>query len=192
VAYNVVRERQTNSAVIVDNIVEAMAHVWGQAGTDATPLFARWAANILQVLYEKRLTLVEAIHLIDRTAAELLDALTHGLNDRVSQRDWELAKRLNAKDFEAQIASTVNRLQRFIRNENMRAIFGHADVSLDLGRALDEGAIILVSLAREGGRVSRENADLFATLLLNDLWTAARERGRTRTRAQERAVGAQA
>ncbi len=178
VAYNVVRQRESNSAVIVDNIVEAMAHVWGQAGTDQTPLFARWAANILQVLYEKKLTLVEAIHLIDRTAHDVLDALTHGLNDRVSQRDWDLAKNLSAKDFENQIASTVNRLQRFIRNENMRTIFGHADVSLDLGQALEEGSIILVSLAREGGRVSRENADLFATLLLNDLWTAAQERGK--------------
>lgn len=179
VAYNVVRERKVaNPAVIVDNIIEAMAHVWGQVGTDHTPLFARWAANILRVLYEKRLTLVEAIHLIDRSAADVLDALTSGLDDPVSQRDWDLAKRLNAKDFEAQVSSTVNRLQRFIRNENMRAIFGHADVSLDLGTVLEEGGIILVSLAREGARVSAENADLFATLLLNDLWTAAQERGK--------------
>jgi hypothetical protein len=47
-----------------------------------------------------------------------------------------------------------------------------------LGKAIDEGAIILVSLAREKGRVSREDADLFATLLLTDLWTAAQERGK--------------
>lgn len=179
VAYNVVRQRQVaNPAVIVDNIVAAMAHVWGKASTDETPLFARWASNILQVLYEKRLTLVEALHLIDRTAADVLDAMTAGLSDRVSRRDWELARTLKPKEFELQVASTVNRLQRFIRNENMRAIFGHPDVSLDLGQALEEGSIILVSLAREGARVSGENADLFATLLLNDLWTAAQERGK--------------
>jgi hypothetical protein len=63
-------------------------------------------------------------------------------------------------------------------NPPLRAIFGQSDVSLDLGRALDEGQIILVSLARNGGRLSRENADLFATLLLSDLQVAADERGK--------------
>src|SRR5207302_3578613 len=78
----------------------------------------------------------------------------------------------------AQIGSTVNRLQRFIRNKTLRSIFGLSNVSLDLGRALEEGSIILVSLATERAKVSKENAELFATLLLSDLWTAAQERGK--------------
>ena len=59
------------------------------------------------------------------------------------------------KDFEAQIGSTVNRLQRFIRNQTMRSMFGLPDISLDLGRALEEGSIILVSLATERAKVSK-------------------------------------
>jgi len=43
---------------------------------------------------------------------------------------------------------------------------------------LEEGSIILVSLATECAKVSKENAELFATLLLSDLWTAAQERGK--------------
>jgi type IV secretory pathway TraG/TraD family ATPase VirD4 len=35
-----------------------------------------------------------------------------------------------------------------------------------------------VSLATERAKVSKENAELFATLLLSDLWTAAQERGK--------------
>lgn len=57
-------------------------------------------------------------------------------------------------------------------------MFGQPGVSLDLGRALEEGSIILVSLATERAKVSKENAELFATLLLSDLWTAAQERGK--------------
>jgi hypothetical protein len=72
----------------------------------------------------------------------------------------------------------VNRLQRFIRNKSMRSIFGLPDVSLDFGKALEEGQIILVSLATERAKVSKENAELFATLLMSDLWTAAQERGK--------------
>jgi hypothetical protein len=179
VSYNLLRQRDTaDPAVLVDNITDAMAYVWGQGGTNQTPLFARWAGNVIRALYEKKLTLVEAEHLTDRVAKQVRYAMTSDLKDRPSRQDWQFADTLNAKDFEAQIGSTVNRLQRFIRNQTMRSMFGQPDVSLDLGRALEEGSIILVSLATERAKVSKENAELFATLLLSDLWTAAQERGK--------------
>lgn len=179
VAYNLLRQRTSvDPAVLTDNMVDAMAYVWGQGGTNQTPLFARWAGNVIRALYEKKLTLIEAEHLIDRVAKQVRYALTADLADKPSRQDWAFADTLNAKDFEAQIGSTVNRLQRFIRNQIMRCMFGQSGVSLDLGRALDEGSIILVSLATERAKVSKENAELFATLLLSDLWTAAQERGK--------------
>jgi hypothetical protein len=179
VSYNLLRQRElADPAVLVDNLTDAMAYVWGQGGTNQTPLFARWAGNVLRALYEKKLTLVEAEHLVDRVAKQTRYAMTADLKDRPSRQDWQFADTLNAKDFEAQIGSTVNRLQRFIRNQTMRSIFGQPEVSLDLGQALEEGSIILVSLATERAKVSKENAELFATLLLSDLWTAAQERGK--------------
>jgi len=179
VAYNVLRQRTiADPAVLVDNITDAMAYVWGQGGVNQTPLFARWAGNVLRALYEKKLTLVEAEYLVDRVAKQIRYAMTADLKDRPSRQDWQFADTLSAKDFEAQIGSTVNRLQRFIRNETMRAMFGQNSVSFDFGRALEEGAIILVNLATERARISKTNAELFATLLLSDLWTAAQERGK--------------
>jgi Type IV secretion-system coupling protein DNA-binding domain len=178
VSYNVLRQRTADPAVLVDNFTDAMAYVWGQGGTDRTPLFARWAGNVLRALYEKKLTLVEAQYLVDRVAKQVRYALTSDLKEKLDRQDWEFADTLNAKDFEAQIGSTVNRLQRFIRNQTMRNMFGQPSVSLDLGKAIEDGAIILVSLATERAKVSKENAELFATLLLSDLWTAAQERGK--------------
>lgn len=178
VSYNLLRQRTADPAVLVDNMTDAMAYVWGQGGTNQTPLFARWAGNVLRALYEKNLTLVEAEHLVDRVAKQIRYAMTSDLKDKPSRQDWAFADTLNPKDFESQIGSTVNRLQRFIRNQTMRSMFGQPHVSLDLGKALDEGSIILVSLATERAKVSKENAELFATLLLSDLWTAAQERGK--------------
>lgn len=57
-------------------------------------------------------------------------------------------------------------------------MFGQNGASLDLGKALEDGSIIIVNLSTEGARVSEEDASLFATLLLSDLWTAAKERGK--------------
>src|SRR5205823_5385178 len=111
------RKRTANPAVVVDNIVDAMAYVWGAGGTDQTPLLARWAANTVRALYEKGYTLAEAIHLTDRQAVRVREAMTAGLTDPVSLRDWQYANALSPKDFESQIASTLNRLNRFVRNE---------------------------------------------------------------------------
>lgn len=178
-SYNLLRKRAVaNPSVIVDNLIEAMAHVWGESGTDRTPLFARWAANTLHALYDKGHTLVEASHLTNRTSSQIRRSMTHGLADQIAEQDWHYANDLSPKEFENAIGSTLNRLGRFLRNPHIRAIIGHAGHSLDLRQALDEGHIILVSLAREGARVSREDSELFATLLLNDLWTAAQERGK--------------
>jgi len=177
VAYNLLRRRDKASpAVVIDSIVNAFAHAWNAGDMDKTPLLARWLSNLLQTLYEKGATLVEAIHLID--SPDVRAAMTVDLKDKLTQRDWRLAASLSTKDFEQLLASTVNRLQRFLRSDMLRMIFGQADVSLDLRTALDEGWIILVCLAPEGANVSRENSDLFATLLLSDLWTAAQERGK--------------
>jgi hypothetical protein len=181
VSYNVLRQRKIASpSVIVDGVLQAMSYVWGQSGTDATPLFARWVTNMLLALYEKKMTLVDALYLTDHGSPEIREAITAGLEDQLARRDWDFAHRLSVRDFEAQISSTVNRLQRFVRNDVIRCMLGNPDLSFDLGQAIDEGAIVLVNLTLEGGRVSKEDAELLGTLLLADLWTAARERGKRR------------
>lgn len=179
VSYNLLRHREgLDPAVLIDNLTDAMAYVWGQGGTDDTPLFARWVGNVLRPLYERKLTLVEAEHLVDRVQKDVRYLLTDDLKDKASRQDWQFANTLNPKEFESQVGSTINRLQRFLRNRTMRTMFGQPHASLDLGRALEEGHIIIVSLATERAKVSKENAELFATLLLSDLWTAAQERGK--------------
>lgn len=108
VSYNLLRQRElADPAVLVDNITDAMAYVWGQGGTNQTPLFARWAGNVIGALYEKKLTLVEAEHLIDRVAKQTRYAMTADLKDKPTRQDWQFADTLNAKDFETQIGSTV-------------------------------------------------------------------------------------
>jgi hypothetical protein len=179
VAYNVMRPRTTaDPAVIVNNFVQAMSYVWGVDGTDQTPLFARIGSNVLWTLYEKRMTLLETEHLIDRTNKRLRSEMTEGLSKRSVSQDWAYANALSPRDFDAQISSTVNRFHSFLHNEKLRLMFGQSGASLDLGKALEEGSIIIVNLSTEGARVSEEDASLFATLLLSDLWTAAKERGK--------------
>ena len=179
VAYNVMRPRtKADPSVIVNNFVQAMAYVWGADGTDQTPLFNRIGSNVLWTLYENQMTLLETEYLIDRTNKRLRTEMTEALSKRSVVNDWAYANALSPRDFDAQISSTVNRFHSFLHNEKLRLMFGQNGASLDLGKALEEGSIILVNLSTEGARVSEEDASLFATLLLSDLWTAAKERGK--------------
>jgi hypothetical protein len=104
--------------------------------------------------------------------------LTKGLSKRSVEQSWDYANALSPRDFDAQISSTVNRFNDFLHAEKLRLMFGQTVASLDLGKALEEGQIIIANLSTEGGRASEEDASLFATLLLSDLWTAAKERGK--------------
>jgi hypothetical protein len=179
VAYNVLRPRTTaDPAVIVDNFIQAMAYVWGVDGTDRTPLFNRIGSNVLWALYESGVTLLEAEHLIDRSNKRMREQLTQALSKRSVAQDWRFVNDLSPRDFDAQVSSTVNRFHSFLHNDKLRLMFGQDGASLDLGRAMENGSIILVNLSTEHARVSEEDASLFATLLLSDLWTAANERGK--------------
>lgn len=179
VSYNLLQQRElAKASVIVDSLVMAMAHVWGRSGTDETPLFARWASAILQALYEKQRPLTDAMHLIDSAASEVRLELTKGLDDTFARRDWSFANELRPLQFEEQLSSTINRLRRLLGSDVMQRMFGQPEATLDLRRAIDEGWIILVNLAQEGRKISEENARMLGTLLLTDLWDAAKERGK--------------
>jgi hypothetical protein len=179
IGYNLLRPRTVaEPSVVIGNFVQAMAYVWGADGTQSTPLFSRLAREVLWPIYENKMTLDEVKYLIDSDAPQLRRKLTEGLSKDSAKRGWIFSNKLSAKDFNAQFSSTVNRFYNFMDAEKLRLMFGKGGASLDLGKALEEGQIIIANLSTQGALVSEEDASLFATLLLSDLWTAAKERGK--------------
>jgi hypothetical protein len=133
---------------------------------------------VFQTLYEHGLTLVEVLKVLEFGSHEFRAALARGTKDEVARVTLERLNALKPSDYQMETESTLNRFQRLLRNESLRAAFGQTEVSFDFGQAFREGSIVLVSLATERGTVSQENARTFATLMLADLWTAAKERGK--------------
>lgn len=176
ISYNLLRQRPgADPAVIVSGFVRALAHVWGEAGTDKTPLFARWAGIILLTLYQNQYTVSDVMQLLSRD--DVRRAMVSRLSDPAAQYAWQMAEE-RPKEFEQQILSTLNRFQRLSGPQVMKATFGQPDVSLNLEEAMEEGHIILVNLATKGAKIDHEDADTFATLLLTDLWSTASDLGK--------------
>ena len=140
ISYNMLRKRkEADPAVIVSSFVRALAHVWGEGGTDQTPLFARWAGVILLTLYENGYTIADVMHLLSRY--DIRRAMSAKVTDDTARQAWAFAER-HPKDFENQITSTLNRFNRLLGPQVMKATFGQPDVSLDLLTALNDGALI--------------------------------------------------
>jgi hypothetical protein len=137
ISYNLLRRRKkTDPAVVVGSFVRAMAHVWGEGGTNPTPLFARWATYFLQTLYSNNATVTDLMLMLSRD--DLRRGMIAKLKDDGARYSWQLAER-NPKEFEQQITSTLNRFQRLAGPAVMKATFGQPDVSLDLETAIEEG-----------------------------------------------------
>lgn len=176
ISYNLLRRRKdADPSVVVANFVRALAHVWGEGGTDATPLFARWASVVLLTLYQNGYTIADLGHLVARE--DIRRAMAGRVTDENTRHAWDFAQR-QPKEFTQQITSTLNRFNRLSGPLVMKATFGQPDVSLDLVDALNAGNIILMDLSTKGGLIDQEDADTFATLLLADLWAAAQVRGK--------------
>lgn len=177
VSYNPLRRRGRGEepAVIVGNFVRAILHAWGQSNLSDTPRLVKWLEATLLVLHEHAFTLAEALQLI--TSPEIRSAMTSHIEDLVLRSIWESAP-AKESDFQEVVESTVNRVRRFLSRRVMRATLGQNDVSLDLGAALEEGQIILVCIATEGAKIDEEDANTFGSLLLSDLWMAAKARGK--------------
>jgi len=178
VGYNVLRKREAETAVVVGNFIEAMAHAFRQGDTVQTPQFAEVGANIFWVLYELQLTLAEAVYLTDFDSKQLRLAMTAEIAKHEVRRDWRNYNRLSATAFDERVGSTVRRLRAFVGHERIKWMFGQSEASLDWRSVLDDGCIVLCNLSREKGRLDEECQRVLGSTMLHDLWLAACERGK--------------
>ena len=173
--FNPLRKTSVDVSFQMDAMVRACAKVWGDADLDQTPLLKRCLRNVFYVLAEKGLTLVEAMHLISDTAPEVRRRLTADIVDPYTRQEWQGFNRMKPHEFRDVFGSTQNRLIEFLGSERLRRIFGQSQCTIDFRRLMDEGGILLVNLGW-GKTISAQNARLLGTLLINDLFTAARGR----------------
>jgi hypothetical protein len=179
VAYNFLRKRDNHfDSVLSDHMVKQLIYCWGAKDTNATPLFERVVSTVFQTLLANGLTIDQALPLLEHRNKHFRSHLASQMDDEVTRANlvW-LNSFEKSKDYNATVGSTQNRLQRLLRNKLMVATFSQPEVTFDFRKALDERAIILVSLA-QSGVTSQEDARTFATLMLADLWTAIRESGK--------------
>ena len=159
----------------VDKMVQATAQVWGGEDTSKTPLLKRNLRMIFQVLAETKLSLLEAMLLLDSTDPKARKFLTGKLANQDIKKLWDYANTLKPRPFMDEFGSAVNRMMEFLSSPIIKNTIGLIDKTIDLRKVMDEGHILLVNLAAKG-KLSDDNARLLGTLIVNDLFTKSLSR----------------
>ncbi len=189
VPYNILRRRTSpdgrpaEPSVVARQVLQTLSYVWGEAGTQATPLFHRMAINLLLTLYLKGYTTNEAYHFLYAINRDLRRALTEDIERPTVAAHWEEIDAMRPRDFMEVVQSTLNRFQPLVDQPRLTRMFGHPDRSIDFRRAIDEGWIILCNLSTEKSQIHEDDAHLLGTLLLADLWATAKDRGKAAGRS---------
>lgn len=160
----------------VDSMARAVEQVWGGEDTLRTPLLRRVLRSVFHALAENKLTLYEALHLIDeQDGSGLRRRLTEGLKDPVVAAQWRSFNDMSSREFREVFSSTANRLLEFLSADIVRGTVGQLRNVLDLAGLMDDGAVLLVNLSGSG-RLPEGQARILGTLLVNDLFLKARRR----------------
>lgn len=174
-AFNPLKVDSGQLSYHVDFMVKAFAKVWGGENTDQTPLFERCITAILWLLAEQGRPLIDARYLIDRTDPTVRRYLAEKLQNPDIRREWDYFNTLKPRPFNDEFGSTINRMGRFLRSPTIKSIIGQVEDPIDFRRVMDEGAVLLVNLGTKGN-LSREEARLLGTLMVNDLFMKALDR----------------
>lgn len=174
-AFNPLKVDSGQLSYHVDFMVKAFAKVWGGENTDQTPLFERCITAILWLLAEQGRPLIDARYLIDRTDPTVRRYLAEKLQNPDIRREWDYFNTLKPRPFNDEFGSTINRMARFLRSPTIKSIIGQVEDAIDFRRVMDEGAVLLVNLGTKGN-LSREEARLLGTLMVNDLFMKALDR----------------
>jgi hypothetical protein len=148
----------------------------GKDDFDDFPTAKVWLQNIFTPLIRKNLTLIEAKYLIDRGPSnrQLVESIVSDSGVELIEHDWDWIRSSSKKVQYEELLSSVNMLRNFVTTKRMELIFGRQQRVLNLRRIMDEEKILLVNLG--GRRLHKDISRLVGTLLVNELFLAARTR----------------
>ena len=128
--------------------------------------------SILAVLKSPNLTLLDLLLVLSspiyrrRVLDRVKDPLIHNYWDRIFP--WE------PKEIREWLASSYNKIGRFLANPLIRNIVSQPKSSFDVRKIMDEGKILLVNLSK--GRIGEDNSSLLGSVLVGKILIAALSR----------------
>ena len=127
---------------------------------------------ILVVLYNPGSTLLD-LHLV-LSSKEYRLKMLENVKDPIITQYWEKIFPKNNKDAQEWLASSFNKIGRFLVNSLVRNIVGQPKSSFNIKDIMNQGKILLVNLAK--GKIGEDNSSLLGSVLVGKILIAALSR----------------
>lgn len=163
-------------ASTVEAVTKGITIVYGGDDPNATPLIKSSMDSVCHALIDNDLTLIESEFLMNYEQKDIRYRLTDNLQNPQQRRIWQSLNARRPIEFNHLIESTERRLRDFLNADVMRRIFGQRENTIDFGKAMDDGDIILINCSLEGGIIPPGAQRLAGMLVINNLVARAFER----------------
>ncbi|HVB18314.1 MAG TPA: type IV secretion system DNA-binding domain-containing protein, partial [Stellaceae bacterium] len=158
-------------AVTAAMAADAVSAVWGGEDLHAKPLLTETLKMIFWSLDWLGATLLEADELTDIADDNPLRSyLIENAPNRSVRRFWRTIEALPPAKRDEKLSAAARRISEFLLPQSTRRIFAARDRAIDFRAAMDDGACLLIDLSYGHGRISKDEARLLGTFMLNDIF----------------------
>lgn len=161
--------------LIVSSIIGLMYKLYDPNKTGIIgPRFEHAIRNaMLTVMYEPGSTFVEVVRIL--TDSTYVQELLPKVQDPIVRRYWtdQIAQTSDFHKSEV-LDYIVSKFGRFVTNRMMRDIIGQSDSAFNFRKIMDEGKILLISLAK--GKIGEDNSSFLGLILVPKILAAAMSR----------------
>jgi hypothetical protein len=162
----------------VDNVIEALAQVWGGEDSRNTPAIRNTIRAILTVLMAKGYSLAEAFYLTSTADHDQVVAyLTHDISDPIVAEIWEGYRHMAAqakRDHLTEFGGSRRRFAELLGDAEIRETLSAYDAPIDFRECMDNGDIVLINLSPEA--MGDDPARAFGALFVRELFYCASRR----------------
>jgi hypothetical protein len=176
VGFNPFRLSKGHISAQVDRMVRATVKAFGEANSDQTPRLERRLRGVYHALIEARCPVDFSTYLLTFKHQAVREHLIRAISSRTIRDQWEELNALERlPDFYQQVESAMNRLTRFVECLPVKRAMASWDNVIDLDEIIENGETLLVNL-QPSADLTRPEAELFGTLLLDKFWDVASRR----------------
>ena len=153
--------------VKADKFVEIVKRVMMQ-DDNQQPMIESTLRNCLIPLIQGGHTLLEIERFFDFSQKKQIVELAQQSGRSSILTFWNNYIKMNVREKEFRISGVQRRIEKFVETQAVRLSIGQVQRNLDMKDIVENRKILLVNLSTAGDLISRENAHLLGTMLVNN------------------------
>ncbi|MEM8539416.1 MAG: hypothetical protein AAGF25_00540 [Pseudomonadota bacterium] len=159
----------------VDNVIEALAQVWGGEDSRNTPAIRTTLRAVFAALIASGYTMAEAFFL---TSTKDKDQIAASVSDRIDnpilREIWDGYNEADNREKTIEFGGARRRLLELLEDPGIRQILAEGENPIDFKEVMDNGDIVLVNLSPEA--MGDDPARAFGALLVREMFYCSSRR----------------